>query len=833
MKKILYPVSVLVLLVSLGWSLRLNDRESANNTELYMEQGSDKSITQFPSPGSGCLAGGCHLGIEPIREHHSEMAEAIYELGKERNDPNGCTICHFGNAGTTLKDKAHTGVVRYPASMWVNDKTCGLCHEEYLYATHRNLMQTEAGKIQGAVWGWGAQTGYKSIYGNYELDDPDGKTPLIGTDDYKSYMKELMEAHPYAFPDSLMLLPEVDMSTLAEHPEQAVFTYIRADCQRCHIGVRGAQRRGDYRGMGCAACHIPYSDESFYEGNDPSIAADKPGKLLVHSIQSSRKTKVTVNEITYSGIPGEMCSSCHNRGKRIGVSFLGMMESEYDTPWNADGSPQSQLHGKRYQYIKGDHHHSKESREGNPEGGLLCQDCHQTTDVHGNGNIGGTTFAEVEIECSDCHGTPEKYPWELPLGYGDEFGIESVSGSRGTTDELLNIQRKFSTVYDPMDGYLLTARGNPLGNVVRQDREVLVHSAGGLDFNVPVLKNLRKSNTWRNPDKAYTAMVGVKNHMEKLECYACHATWTPQCYGCHVKVDYSDQLRSVDWVQSGNQNFSNGETAESSRDMEALTLPGKITEGRTYLRWEDPVLGINGEGRVSPITTGCQQITTVIGEDGEVLISNKIWRTPPGIENGGAEGQKGIDMTPTQPHTISAKARDCASCHTNPKSLGYGIYDNTLMQGYDSDNYKDLQTTGKDLISKHSKPQFSRIPGLDMDLSQVVTRDGKQVQTVGHHWELSGPLTQEQRERMERVGVCISCHQDIPDGTMPIKAMVKAGSMLGMTPFTDEDHKRLLNKDIRWAAFTRIIAPVVVLLLLASLFIIRRQYRRIRALKSD
>ncbi len=85
--------------------------------------------------------------------------------------------------------------------------------------------------------------------------------------------------------------------------------------------------------------------------------------------------------------------------------------------------------------------------------------------------------------------------------------------------------------------------------------------------------------------------------------------------------------------------------------------PGKATEGRTYIRWENPVLGINGEGRVSPIIPGCQQITTVIGPDGKILVLNKIWRTPSNIENGGAEGQRGIDMAPAQPHTANARAR--------------------------------------------------------------------------------------------------------------------------------------------------------------------------------
>ncbi len=32
----------------------------------------------YPDPGKGCLTTGCHEGVEPIREHHSGMAKAIY-----------------------------------------------------------------------------------------------------------------------------------------------------------------------------------------------------------------------------------------------------------------------------------------------------------------------------------------------------------------------------------------------------------------------------------------------------------------------------------------------------------------------------------------------------------------------------------------------------------------------------------------------------------------------------------------------------------------------------------------------------------------------------------
>ena len=83
------------------------------------------------------------------------------------------------------------------------------------------------------------------------------------------------------------------------------------------------------------------------------------------------------------------------------------MEFPYGSPYDASGGKQPKLHTKNYLFIKDDLHHQTASRPGNPEGGLLCQDCHTSIDMHGDGNIFGTTLAQVEIECSDCHGTPD------------------------------------------------------------------------------------------------------------------------------------------------------------------------------------------------------------------------------------------------------------------------------------------------------------------------------------------------------------------------------------------------------------------------------------------
>ena len=718
-------------------------------------------ISQHDANEKGCLS--CHEGIERFTD--GPMIDAINALGTIYKDPGGCVICHGGTPNATTKKTAHknspdglkNGIgpkMFYPdpGSIWIANRTCGQCHQGYPERLSKALMNTEAGKLQGNLWSWGLHNEYKHkvVWGNYDIEDEDGPTPTVGTEMYKKYMTNFIKAHPDQIPKELKQVPDVDVDLISKEPNQAGLTYSRQQCQRCHVGVTGREKRGDYRGTGCSACHVPYSNEGFYEGNDPTINKEQPGKLLVHRLQATRKSKITVGKVTYSGIPSETCNTCHNRGKRIGVSYQGIMEFSYGGPYNKEGKKQPPLHTKQYQFIKDDLHHQMASRPENPEGGLLCQDCHTSIDMHGDGNLFGTTLAQVEIECSDCHGTPNKAPWELPIGYGEEFQKAIDDKPRGLT-KTLPLYMMFATNYEAEDGYLLTARGNPFGNVVKKGDKVILHSASGLDFEIPILNKIKTDTTWKSK-ASQVAMSGVTKHMESLECYACHADWAPQCFGCHITVDYSKGKTDIDWIRNANTRQPNGLTADNELGTDGVTGPGKVDETRSYLRWETPVLGINGEGRVTPMMPGCQVVTTVIDKDGNTVVWNKTWPTPKG---------KGMDYAAVQPHTAGRNARSCESCHNNPKTLGYGIEDGRFFRRSEKGFYVDLETATGEIIPGKTQIQSPPVPGLSHDLSQIITRDGEQLVSVGSHWPLTSPLPQEMREKMERTGLCMGCHENM------------------------------------------------------------------------
>jgi hypothetical protein len=752
----------------------------------------------------------CHEGIEDIRDPHSKMMEEIYKVAEEAGHPgNDCIVCHGGNPETMVKARAHRGTVEYfldhkgpkeyypaPGSTWINENTCGMCHQEQVGAQMNSLMMTEQGEIQGALWSFGAKEGYNHSVGTYDAKNPEDPHKRLGTAAYKAYMQALSQLEPQAFPAEMTELPKAPTADEVEKdPSLAVYTYLRQECLRCHTGSKGRSERGDFRGIGCAACHIPYSNSGLYEGGDSQISK-KPGHLLVHSIQSSRKVKVKVHDVEYSGVPVETCSTCHNRGKRIGVSYQGLMETEYDATFDEEGNGQPKLHSKRYLHMQEDVHYQK---------GMLCQDCHTSNDMHGDGFLSGANLGTVEIECQDCHGTTSKFPWELPLGYSDEFNESAKTGKpRGVATTIAEYLKK-GAVEEAPEGYLLSARGNPLTKAVRKGDKVLMHLASGKDIELTPLKKLKQDDKLSR--EALTAMDQIKAHTDELECYTCHATWAPQYYGSHVKIDYSGGKQNPDFLAASHDQDIHGTTG-GMRSLKNYLVDGKVTETRSFLRWEDPALSQNGEGRISPTIPGYQTTITVIGKEGNALLQNHIFKIP-NVEGAGEEGQNAIDMSAVQPHTVSKRSRTCESCHTSAKALGLGIGGGKLNGDPSKDTIVDLMTADGRVLPTIVDKQLPRIANLKNGYSRFIDENGTQLQTVGHHWTLSRPLDAEQRSKVDMQGMCLSCHKEIPEGDLAVSAMVHAIEMSGIE-IDKKEHGTILNKLLLIGAWLQLLVGILI-----------------------
>lgn len=385
----------------------------------------------------GCLQ--CHQGIERTSD-----VPAMASLS--------CTFCHRGNPNAKTKEEAHKGMWANPSDYRVVDKTCGVCHGDIVSKSKKSLHATMAGMISGTRYDWGAQKTKNAIYDTYAVEDNDGDVPTE-----KGAVKSLKQ------------IPSYDPTKPMSETNSPADDYLRNQCLRCHLWSSGHEREGDYRGSGCAACHMIYSDKGIYEGGDKAISKTEKDRPKFH-----RLTKK---------IPPYQCIHCHNRGGRTGVSFIGTMESDgYGSPWGTKPGKKGakKLHGKYYNHLYPDVHLEK---------GMWCIDCHTEQDLHGDGNIYSKREQAVEIECTDCHGTYDSY------------------------------------------SNLKTSWGNPYLNLKKQGNKVILTTkATGKELIVPQVKDIIEKG---NNKLAKTAMgiAAHQNHLECYachakwapQCYGCHA----------------------------------------------------------------------------------------------------------------------------------------------------------------------------------------------------------------------------------------------------------------------------------------------------------------------
>jgi len=195
---------------------------------------------------------------------------------------------------------------------------------------------------------------------------------------------------------------------------------------------------------------------------------------------------------------------------------------------------------------------------------------------------------------------------------------------------------------------------------------------------------------------------------KRVSCEACHSTWVAQCYGCHVKRD------------------------EAKTHLDKLSLEetaGLWQEGRSYIRYERPMLGV-WKDEIVVVTPGCQDMITVIDKKGEI--------------------EKSFDrftMAAINPHTTQAKGRSCVDCHASTKTVGLG-------EG------RLVERNGK-MVFEGTEQGVVTSVGQTVPLDAYVTLEGEPLQHSSRP-ELR-PFNGEELSAILRVGLCVSCHDQYSD----------------------------------------------------------------------
>jgi hypothetical protein len=422
---------------------------------------------------AGCIS--CHAGIEPMHPQ-ADLS---------------CVDCHGGNGAALSKEQAHvdppteSGVddervaalddhlawrrFRNPMDLRVVDRTCGTCHEQEVATLRRSLHGTTAGHLSDGYYEVGLHERRGSRYAMFPTRAGEAGGEL----------ESLVQIPPFRGSNA-----ERDLAT--HYADLA-----RKECMQCHLWSSGRAVRGrvgfdgDYRGEGCAACHVPYAVDGLSRTGDEKVNKTEPGHAARHELSATPSTQT--------------CTTCHYGDASIGLNYRGLSQ----LPPGAPGGPQvpgttaTELNRQFYlsdpAICPPDVHHER---------GMHCIDCHTQGDVMGDGKLHGWMEQQVEITCAACHGT-------------------------------------FARRSD-----LTTERGTPLEHLRRDgERVVLIGKVDGKERIVPQLVDVLDR---RKPEYNERAAEAMTREHERLECWSCHAAWNPNFLGFHFSRNAS--LSQLDLV---------------------------------------------------------------------------------------------------------------------------------------------------------------------------------------------------------------------------------------------------------------------------------------------
>ncbi len=484
---------------------------------------------------------------------------------------------------------------------------------------------------------------------------------------------------------------------------------------------------GDYRHSGCASCHVVYANDrdprhsgpyakhghgGTTQTADPTIPRNEAGHPVAH--------------VFTRAVPTSQCMVCHMHQPNMFVnSFLGytMWDYESDAPnmWPRtqqfpsasktravlDRNPEGAAPRGNWadvEFVKkvwelnptmkdtqfADYHgHGwnfravhKRDRKGNlldAEGkivddkdptkfkkavhlssihvdvGMQCVDCHFSQDNHGNGHIYGEVAAAVEIGCKDCHGTAGAYPDLRTSGHAALDGGTDMSLLR-TPDGRRRFEWVDKSLYqrsmvDPNREWKMSLVKNSV-------------DPGHPEYNEKAARaKLMGTNTATLAYESNSPASARAHSDNKLECYACHTSWTPSCGGCHLPIE-------ANW-KTARHHYEGGETRNFATYNPQVARDDMFLLGR-----RETAAG----GKIAPLRSSSALVLSSTNANRE-----RIYVQQPPVAASGFSSQA---FNPHYPHTErKTETKTCTDCHLSQQNDNNAIMAQLLALGTNFVNF--------------------------------------------------------------------------------------------------------------------------------------------------
>ena len=294
------------------------------------------------------------------------------------------------------------------------------------------------------------------------------------------------------------------------------------------------------------------------------------------------------------------------------------------------------------------------------EKGMHCVDCHYAQDMHGNNRLQMEVRAAVEIQCVDCHGSYTEYA-RLRTS-----GVAAYTSNPDAPDPR-----------DPKFGRDLKALRTPSGKPRFERRGDRFYQNSmvepGLTWEVVQTKDtLDPGHKHYNAKSAIAKTVrfdgnglswgkadGKCAHApENMTCQACHSSWNPSCYGCHLPQKANLKMPQLTEDGDVTRNYTSYDLQTLRDDVFMLAKDGNATGNR-----------------ISPARSSCAIHVGSYNNNRESIYVQQ--------QTVSGEGFSGIAFSTNVPHTFSGKGttKQCTDCHLSKDNDNNAIMAQLLMQG--------------------------------------------------------------------------------------------------------------------------------------------------------
>jgi hypothetical protein len=305
------------------------------------------------------------------------------------------------------------------------------------------------------------------------------------------------------------------------------------------------------------------------------------------------------------------------------------------------------------------------------ERGMHCVDCHFDIDAHGDGRLYGELRAATAVKCVDCHGTIDAAATLVTSGnaggqdlnlsqtpFGKRFRWRGPPRARGSR----LVQQ---SAVDAQTTWVVPQIRDTIDPVWNPD-----YRAGSKYERSRYAKTVRKDGGWGS------ALAGAGRALahegRDMECYTCHSSWVPSCFGCHLPMRANEKREALHNEGGFQRNWTSYSFQTIRDDVFMLGRDGIVNPAGPVRLGKDG--RPQGDGKIVPVRSACAVMVGSQNQNREWVYSQQ--------QTVSAEGFSGTSFSPNFPHTVrEAETKRCTDCHVARAGDNNAVMAQLLMLG--------------------------------------------------------------------------------------------------------------------------------------------------------